>query len=120
MTGPVNVFQVPTGNTLDIRVEVNPNSYHGSRGDPEVYIARFRDASAIPSRDDEVTVVQPDDDPTADFVSTGVVTDVDHEHRLITLRVDWKGFHDVEPLQRPVIASGEITVNYREAILNPT
>ncbi|WP_343573360.1 hypothetical protein [Mycobacterium sp.] len=117
MTGVVNIFQAPTGNSLDIRVEVNPNSYHGSDGDPELYIARFRDASAVPTINDEVTVIQPDDDPTADFVSTAVVLDVDQEHRLITLRVDWKGFHDVEPLHRPVVAGGEITVNYREAVL---
>lgn len=119
MTVPVNI-QMPTGNSLDIRVDVNPNAYHGSKGDPEVYVAQFRDASVIPVIGDEVTVVQPDDDPTADFVSTAVVTDVDVDHQLITMRVDWKSFRDVVR-DRPAVlgTGGSTTVNYTEAVLLP-
>jgi hypothetical protein len=115
MTGPVNIQAEQSG--LDIRIEVNPNAYHGDRSNPQFYIARFRDATAIPVRGDVVTVIQPDDDPTADFVSTAVVDDIDHERRLIMLHVDWKGFHDVQPNRKPV-TDRSLTVNfYRGAVL---
>lgn len=116
MTGQVNV-QARTDGSLDIRIEVNPNAYHGDRSDPDFYIARFREASAIPAEGELVTVIQPDDDPTADFVSTATVLEVDHSHRLIKMLVDWKGFHDVEPNHRPVIPIRATAVNYRSAVL---
>lgn len=109
MTGPVNIKAEQSG--LDIRIEVNPNAYHGNRSDPQYYVARFRDATAIPDPGEVVTVIQPDDDPSADFVSTATVDDVDHDRRLIMLHVDWKGFHDVEPNHQPV-TDRWLTVNY--------
>lgn len=115
MTGPVNI-QADTGSSLDIRIDVNPNAYHGDRSDPNLYVARFGDATRVPEVGTEVTVVQPDDDPTADFVSTATVLEVDRLNRLIKMNVDWKGFHDVEPNRSPIMR-GEVTVNYREAVL---
>jgi hypothetical protein len=79
---------------LGNRIEVNPNAVHDT--DPAVYIARVGDALRIPRRGDVVTVIQPEDDPSeADYVSTARVTDVDKMRGLITLVVDWQGFHDV-------------------------
>ncbi|MFL0241550.1 hypothetical protein ACJH6H_18505 [Mycobacterium sp. SMC-21] len=116
MSSPVTIKAGES--TLNIRVEVNPNAYHGDNWNPEMYVARFRDASAIPSVGDVVTVIQPDDDPSADFVSTAVVADVDRARHLITLCVDWKGFHDVEPNRSPVLdESRTVTVSYRSEML---
>lgn len=82
---------------LDIRIGVNPNAYHGN-DDPQVYIARFRDANALPELRDEVTVVQDEDDPDEpDYISTAEVLAIDHQNQLIVMRVDWKGFHDALP-----------------------
>jgi hypothetical protein len=105
MTGPVNIQ--PPG--LDIRIEVNPNAYHHK--DPDKYIARFREANRVPAVGDEVTVIQPDDDPAEpEYVSTAEILEVDQDHGLIVMRVDWKGFHDALP-------SSPVTVNYSEARL---
>ncbi|MDT5077106.1 MAG: hypothetical protein QOJ80_1743 [Mycobacterium sp.] len=81
---------------LAVRIDVNPNAFHDD--DPELYVARFRDASEIPEVGDEVTVVQPDDDPDEpDYVSVAAIIDVDQANELITMRVNWKGFHDALP-----------------------
>lgn len=111
MTGQVNI-QASKGAALDVRIEVNPHAYHG-HVDPDVYVARFSDANRIPAEGDEVTVIQPDDDPSEDeeFVSTAVVTGIDDQHHLVFLRVDWKGFHPAVPALAP---DRQFTVNYQE------
>ena len=81
------------------RIVVNPNAVNHL--DPDVYVARFVDADNLPRNVGEiVTVIQPEDDPEPDFVSTAVVREIDHEHSLIYLDIEWDGFHDEPAAQR--------------------
>ncbi|WP_375485107.1 hypothetical protein [uncultured Mycobacterium sp.] len=101
---------------LGNRIEINPNAVHDT--DPAVYIARVGDALRIPRPGDVVTVIQPEDDPSeADYASTARVTDVDTTRGLITLVVDWEGFHEVPRILIPLDpAAGHGT--FLQAVLN--
>ncbi|UOT02129.1 hypothetical protein MPY17_24545 [Rhodococcus opacus] len=88
MTGKLTILH----QRLMGRVEVNPNSFNAD--DPNVYVARFRDADRVPALHDVVVAVQPEDDPEPDFVSTGIVVGIDPTRELIELDIDWVGFHD--------------------------
>jgi hypothetical protein len=61
---------------------------------PEIVKASYWDASDIPNEGDEVLVLQPDE-RGVNYVGDAVVTEVDDDHDLILLEVDWNSFRDV-------------------------
>jgi hypothetical protein len=92
--------------TLDqqARVIVDPNS--SSRRDPSLSVARFADADRVPRVGETVVASQPDEDGS-DFAGVATVVEINREHELIYLRVNWASFQNAvtAPAARIVAAN---------------
>jgi len=77
-------------NQVDLaRIVVDPNTV--VPGEPSLSAAFFADASRLPRVGESVYAVQPDDDAPS-FIGAATVEEIDHNHQLIILRVDWRSF----------------------------
>jgi hypothetical protein len=89
-----------------VRVTVNPN--RSTRRDAGWTVVGLEEVPSTLAIGQRVIAVQPDDE--GDFVSTAVVEDINVEHRLAYLRVNWDGFADVSLLTRAHTCGSRVSV----------
>lgn len=75
-----------------VRVVVDPNAV--SRDDPTLTPVMVEAMDRIPNVGEYVIACQPEEDDTAEYISTGRVRSVNREVGLAYIEVDWAGFVD--------------------------